>query len=409
MRRGTAVVGAVPDPWVPRGGADAPATTMRHRSRDLEPQGDHGPHTLRVFDGVVVGAFGDDVFVELGPRMQGVISRRVFAAPPAIGDRHQFTLRGQEEGLWALSLREQKSLATWEQMEQGSLVHARVIRLGTGGLELKIGPLHAFMPRSHTGLDRREDLSPLVGKTLVCEVIEVDRERQRVLVSRKVVERRERESERQRRVGTLEPGKVVHGRVTRIEPYGVFVALGQDLEGLVHVSNLAHERPAHPSELVREGDVLELKVLHVKEGGKRIALGAKQLERSPWSSIDPERLAGAIVEGRVKRVLEWGAFVSIARGVEGLLRAADAGLAPGEPVSARLAAGDRVSVRVVAVDPANERLALSLLHTDGRRLAPDEAENARSFAELARDGGGGPLGTALGGILREALRRPKAG
>ena len=216
----------------------------------------HGPHTLKVWRGTIVGfGGGDDVFVELGPRMQGVISRGAFETEPVIGDVHEFTLRGQEESLWVLSLREARSLSTWENMEAGSVVQARAIRVNRGGLELKIGPLHAFMPKSQTGLDREQPLEILVGKTMVCEVSEVDRERQRVLLSRKAVLRRERESERKRELGSLAPGQVVQGRVSRIESYGVFVRFGRGLEGLIHVSDLSHERVQNPADLVKRGSL----------------------------------------------------------------------------------------------------------------------------------------------------------
>ena len=108
---------------------------------------DHGAHTLKVWKGAVVGVYGDDVFVELGPRMQGVISVRQFELLPRAGDVYEFTLGGREDGLWALARRERESLATWEDMERGSLVHARAIGASADGLELKIGPLHAFMPK----------------------------------------------------------------------------------------------------------------------------------------------------------------------------------------------------------------------------------------------------------------------
>src|SRR6516225_6877571 len=209
---------------------------MRARPEGSRPASDHGSHTLRVWRGTIVGVFGDDVFVELGPRMQGVISRRQLAEPPRVGDSLDVTLRGREEELWALALSESQPIATWERLEPGSLVHARVIRLAPGGLELKIGPLHAFMPKSQTGLARDEAPAVLVGKTLTCEVIEVDPERQRVLLSRKLVIQRERASEHQREVGALKEGDVVQGRVTRIERYGAFVAFGHGMEGLVHVS-----------------------------------------------------------------------------------------------------------------------------------------------------------------------------
>ena len=120
------------------------------RAEPADPAG-HGPHTLKVWKGTVVGVYGDDVFVELGPRMQGVISVRQFEDRPRIGESYEFTLRGREDGLWALSRRETRSLATWEDMELGSLVHARAVRADRDGLELKIGPLHAFMPNRTPG------------------------------------------------------------------------------------------------------------------------------------------------------------------------------------------------------------------------------------------------------------------
>src|SRR4051812_2800962 len=117
---------------------------MRGERPATRSESDHGPHTLKVWKGVVVGVYGNDVFVELGPRMQGVIAVREFDEKPAVGDKFEFTLRGREDALWVLARRETHSLATWEDMQRGNLVHARAIRVTHGGLELKIGPLHAF-------------------------------------------------------------------------------------------------------------------------------------------------------------------------------------------------------------------------------------------------------------------------
>ena len=153
----------------------------------VPPDKHHGSHTLRIWRGTIVGICGHNVFVELGPRMQGVIARKHFRRPPLTGQSYEFTLHGQEEGLWALSLKEEEALETWQEMEEGSLVQARVVRLAPGGFEIKIGPLHAFMPKSHSGLARDERPEPLVGKNLTVEVLEVDAERQRAVVSRKLV------------------------------------------------------------------------------------------------------------------------------------------------------------------------------------------------------------------------------
>jgi 4-hydroxy-3-methylbut-2-enyl diphosphate reductase len=364
----------------------------------------HGPHTLRIWRGTIVGSFGHDVFVELGPRMQGVISRRHFRRPPLVGDSHEFTLHGQEEGLWALSLKEDEALETWEEMEEGSLVQARVVRLAPGGFELKAGPLHAFMPKSHSGLARDEKPEPLVGKNLTVEVIEVDAERQRVVVSRKLVLQRERDSLHQREIAGLRVGQRVHGRVTRVEDYGVFVGFGHGLEGLVHASDLDHARVEDPLELVQPGQTIECVVLSVKNGGRRIALGRKQLLESPWASLERRCYVDQIVEGRVLHLVDYGAFVEIERGVEGLLHASECGLSAGVPLRSLLAPGQRVAVRIAHLDPAAQRLSLSLQHKSGGRITSEEVENARHFAELLGKNPGEGLMLPLGNLLARALR-----
>jgi small subunit ribosomal protein S1 len=349
----------------------------------------------------VVGVYGDDVFVELGPRMQGVISVRQFEDRPRIGESYEFTLRGREDGLWALSRRETRSLATWEDMELGSLVHARAVRADRDGLELKIGPLHAFMPKSHTGLPRGQSPDVLVGKTMTCEVIEIDAERQRVLVSRKLVVQRERDDERQREVDALTVGQVVHGRVTRLEPFGAFVSFGRGLEGMIHVSNLAWERVAHPSAVLQLGQTLNAKVLALRNGGRRIALGLKQMSPSPWAQLRSRLPIGRIVEGTVKRVLPFGAFVAVMPGIEGLVHNTQADLRGQKSLAAQLQPGERVSVRVLSLDDESERLALSLLHSDGRPIGRDEAPAHATFESL--DLSSPSFDSKLGRLLREAL------
>jgi ribosomal protein S1 len=349
----------------------------------------------------VVGVSGDDVFVELGPRMQGVISLRKFEEPPQVGDVYEFTLRGREESLWVLSLREEQSLVSWERMEPGTQVDARVVRHVDGGLQLKVGPLHGFMPRSHTGLPRGESPAQLVGRTLTCEVLEVEAERQRVLLSRKLVLERERLGQRQREVSALRPGTVVQGRVTRIESYGAFVRFGAGLSGLIHVSNLAHERVGHPKELLRLGQHVRARVLYVRDHGKKIALGLKQMEASPWTGAAARYEPGRILPGVVTRVTDFGAFVELERGLEGLVHRSETGLAPDRALKELLLAGQPVSVRVRDLDEKRERLSLSLLHTDGSRIAPEEAAGDASYRERAADAPS--FESPLGAALRKAL------
>lgn len=376
---------------------------MREARRDPAVEKDHGAHTLKVWRGSVVGVYGDDVFVELGPRMQGVISARKFTHRPRVGDEFDFTLRGREDGLWALERRETASLQSWEDMEPGVLVHARATGAIPEGLELKIGKLHAFMPKSHTGLPRDQKASLLVGKVLTCEVIEVDRERQRVLLSRKLVQQRERGDERQRDVGALEVGQAIEGRVARLEPYGAFISFGRGLEGLVHVSNVSYERVEHPSKVLRVGELVRAKVLALKGGGSRIALGLKQLQPSPWCALSARLGINRVVEGTVKRVMPFGAFIAILPGIEGLVHNSQAELRGEKDLSRMLQPGERISVRVLKIDEESERLELSLLHQDGRAIRPDEAEANATFATLKLDVRPGAPSTALSRALAEAL------
>lgn len=375
------------------------------RARSDREASEHGPHTLKVWRGTVVGVFGRDVFVELGPRMQGVIDVGRFDAPPGEGEQFDFTLRGQEDGLWALARSDERPLISWDRMEAGSLVQARVTGENPGGLELKIGPLHAFMPRSQCGLPRGTSPRVLVGKTLACEVIEVDSERQRVLLSRRALIERERLDERKREVHQLVVGQIVRGRVTRLEPYGAFVGFGDGLEGLVHVSNLSLEPVGHPGEVLRVGQSVEVKVLSVRAEGRRIGLGLRQMHESPWKRAADSHPPGAIVEGLVTRTTDFGAFVHVERGIEALLPASECALGPERRLRDHLRPGERITVRVLDLDVERERMTLSLLHADRRRIARDEAAGIEALRERRATGTDGQAATSLGPLLDRALRR----
>ena len=365
---------------------------------------DRGRHTLEVRRGVIVGLDAQDVFVELGVRMQGVLPLASFGDAPRVGEEYDFTLRGQEDGLWALARVEDPSLPSWESLQVGALVPFHVLRRRHGGLEGKIGALHAFLPRSHSTKQREQELEELVGRLLTCEVLEVDAKRQRAVVSLRVARKRARESPRQREASGLKPGQVVQGRVSRVENYGVFLKFGAGLEGLIHVSNLSHGRVSDVAALFSTGDALEAKVLHVHRGGKRIALGLKQMQESPWQDFAQRATEGSLLEGQVVRSLDFGAFLQLEEGIEGLLPRSQMGLAHGEGPRHVAAVGRVLSVRILELDPIAERLTLSLLHADGARIAPEEASGRVDLAALARELGAAPPGSELGKLLARALK-----
>lgn len=374
---------------------------------DDQGNGEHGAHTLRIVTGEVIGRSGDDVFVELGPRMQGVISVRKFEEEPEVGQQFQFKLHGQEESLWVLSLASTATLACWRDIEAGSLVEARAIRSKPGGLELKVGPLHAFMPMSQTGLPRGERLDILVGRHFLCEVLEVDPERQRVFLSRKRVLQRERDDGHQREIGHLKPGQVIQGRVVRIEAYGVFLRFGRGLEGLVHVSNLAHDRVEHPQDLVKMGETIRARILTITRQGRRIALGVKQLDGDPWESVEKRFYRGQIVEGYVLKIQEFGLFVRIARGVEGLLPRSQADVPEDRSLREQYRIAQRLAVRIHYLDPEEQRLTLSRIHRDGSTILDEEAIDRSELDEFEpKRGSEGSLRSSLESVLRKALDAP---
>jgi small subunit ribosomal protein S1 len=359
-------------------------------------------HLLR---GTVTGLSGSDVIVELGPVMQGILPAAEFDEPgPVVGKSYEFGLRGQEEdGLWRLSLSASKALAAWQDIEVGARVEARVSGVNTGGLELRIGPIAAFMPASHVSLERIDDLSGELGKKLVCEVLEVDRDRQRVLLSRRAVLSAERDAARQETIGSIAVGQTLTGKVTRVEPFGAFVTLAPGLEGLLHVSNISHARVEDPKTVLAPGQELQVKVLSIEEGGRRIGLGRKQLEPDPWQATAARLSPDQVLTGRVVRLMEFGAFVEVAPGVEGLVHVsqlrADRVRNPREVVSV----GQEIAVRVISLDPQTKRIALSRLDERGALIGSADSVETAEIDRVLNENPARPLGTNLGNLFKKAL------
>jgi small subunit ribosomal protein S1 len=361
-------------------------------------------HLMR---GTVTGLSGSDAIVELSPRMQGILPASEFEAPgPVIGKSYEFGLRGQEEdGLWRLSLAEAKALAAWQDIQVGARVEAKVSGVNTGGLELRIGPIAAFMPASHVSLERVEDLSGELGKKLVCEVLEVDRERGRVLLSRRAVLAAEREAARSESLGSLQVGQSVTGKVTRVEPFGAFVAISPGVEGLLHVSNLSHQRVENAGDVVQPGQELQVQILSIAEGGRRIGLGRKQLEADPWQETAARLAPNTVLPAKVTRLMEFGAFCQLAPGVEGLLHISQLRSGPDRVRHPRevLSAGQELTVRVLSIEPASKRIALSRLDERGAVLGSADSVDSGEIDRVLRESGGGPRGTNLGNLFKKAL------
>jgi small subunit ribosomal protein S1 len=360
-----------------------------------------------VKQGTVVSVTDKDVFVELGPAVQGVAALAEFAEPPEVGQTFDFVMRGAEGDLWLVSRSSSPAaIEAGEPVAVGAQVQAKVVGANTGGLELKVGNRPAFMPASHIGLERVEELSSFINQTLVCEVIEIDKSRKRLLLSRRVILAREREQARSKSVASLQVGQIVKGTVRRLEGFGAFVEIGAGTEGLLHVSNISRSRVENPADVLKVGQQIEVVILDIKEGGKRIGLGMKQLEPNPWDDIAERMKPGTMVRGKVTRVTNFGAFVEIEPGLEGLAHISQLSNSRIRRATDAVRVGDTYEFRVVAVEPDQERLGLSRLDGKGAVIgaqeeAPQEEieQVVRQQPEQRKSGG-----TNLGDLLRRAMK-----
>ncbi len=376
---------------------DLPASGSKGKS------GGKGEKNLQ--KGTIAGVDKSDVIVDLGPRMQGVISIDEFDPAPVVGEVYDFSLAGQEDGLWLLSRKDALVMAALDELEVGSNVKAKVTGQNTGGLELRVGGLRGFMPASHVAIGRIEDLSQFIGQHLVCEVLEIDREKKQLLLSRRNVERAEVEVARSSAVDSLVPGATVHGKITRVEGFGAFVDIGGGVEGLLHVSNISRKRVEDVSEVLSPGQEVKVMILDIKEGGRRIGLGMKQLEPDPWDDAVHRYRDDQIVEATIVKVLDFGAFLELEPGLEGLLHVSQMGDGGGQRGGRKQAGGtpgEKLTVRIASIDPMERRISLSTLDSRGAKLGSEEAAGAAEIDSVLRDGKQ-QIGTNLGNLFKKAL------
>ena len=365
-----------------------------------EPAGRH----KNLVKGTVVGVTPPDVIVELGPRSQGVCPLDEFDEAPAVGSVQDFTLIGQSDGLNLLSIKGAIEIRSWMELERGSNVKCKVAAVNAGGLEVRVGSHRGFIPASQAAIGRVEDLSTMLDETIVCEVIEIDRGKNRLVLSRRAVLAKEADAARTESTGSLTPGSKLKGKVTRIEPFGAFCEIAPGLEGLLHVSNFSHKRVEDLSDHLKIGEQLDLMVLEITEGGKRIGLGKKQLEPDPWDGASARYIEESVVLGKVTRIMEFGAFVELEPGLEGLVHVSCLEVGRTTNPSKVVSVGEEISVRVTDVDEIGNRLSLSRLDSTGALLGSDEAVDAEAIRETLADGGEAPQGLNLGALLKRAMK-----
>jgi len=350
--------------------------------------------------GTIVRVERDEVLLDIGYKSEGVIPARELSirkdANPAdivaVGDEVEALVLQKEDkdGRLILSKKRAEYERAWSKIEQkfegGENVEGEVIEVVKGGLILDIG-LRGFLPASLVDLRRVKDLATYTGRRLEARVIEMDRNRNNVVLSRRVVLEEGRKHERAEILGKLQKGMILPGNVSSIVDFGAFVDLG-GIDGLVHISELSWSHVNHPSEVVKVGDPVNVQVLDVDLDRERISLGLKQTTEDPWKQLVKNFPVGSIIEGTVTKLVPFGAFVELGDGVEGLVHISEMAKGHVETPDQVTSVGQKVHVKVMDIDEERRRISLSMrsaAETLGFEIeitgAPEPAEGEQDETE----------------------------
>jgi small subunit ribosomal protein S1 len=320
-----------------------------------------------VVRGRVVELRDSEVLVDIGYKSEGTIPIEEFrhSGPPKVGDEIEVYLEAKEdsEGLIVLSKDKADKIKVWDVMsrsyESGTPVEGRVVEVVKGGLAVDVG-VRAFLPGSQVDLRPVKNLGSMVGQTIRAKVIKLNRRRGNVVLSRRTVLEEEREEKKKHTLAVLAEGMVLMGTVKNITDYGAFIDLG-GIDGLLHVTDMSWGRIGHPSEIFQVGDQVEVVVLHFDRDSGRVSLGYKQKSSDPWAAVDQKYPSGAKVSGRVVSLTNYGAFVELEPGVEGLVHVSEMSWTrrvrhPSKVVNV----GDTVEVVVLEVNKGTKRISLGM-------------------------------------------------
>jgi small subunit ribosomal protein S1 len=343
-----------------------------------------------VVHGTVVRVDKDEVLVEIGYKSEGVIPvaelsirRNVNPADEvSVGDEIDALVMTKEdaEGRLLLSKKRARFELAWKAIEgaaeSGEPVNGKVIEVVKGGLILDLG-VRGFLPASLVDIRRVQDLDEFLGKELRCKVIELNRSRNNVVLSRRAVLEDERKEMRQAILDRLNPGDVVEGTISNIVDFGAFVDL-DGMDGLIHISELSWSHVNHPSEVLEIGQTVQVKVLDIDRERQRISLGLKQTQSDPWQQVLDSYQEDDVVEGRVTKVVTFGAFVEILPGVEGLVHISELANHHVENPREVVSQGDPVNVLILEIDGERRRLSLSLKRVEEGAVPVPRADGAES-------------------------------
>ena len=395
-----------------------------HPMQALLDQGGYDmPQRGDIREGTVISVSPQEVVIDLGLKREAIV--------PAndLSRLEKATLAEVQEGTtWPVyilqpsdregnlivslsrALQEKDWLIAQEKMEANEMFEALVSGHNAGGLEVVFGKLRGFVPASHLSSlpremspeERKAHLATFVGKTIPVKIVEVDRKRRRLIMSERAARRRWQREHRKQLLDEIQVGEVREGTVRSLSEFGAFVDLG-GADGLVHISELAWFPVAHPSEVLKVGQVVEVKVLRIDKQRERVGLSLKRVQPDPWSHIDELYNPGQLVEAVVTRVTDFGAFVRLRSGVEGLLHVSEmADIRPDHPQSL-VSPGDLLLLRVLRIEPDRRRIGLSLRQVSEIEWSEWAASYREKHAAAAAEGAEGEAqGEAEGAEVAEA-------
>ncbi|TMF53027.1 MAG: 30S ribosomal protein S1 [Chloroflexi bacterium] len=329
------------------------------------------PNHGDIVDGIVVRVDPDEVLVDIGAKAEGVISSKELGMRGDIdselepGDQIKvYVLQPEnEEGNVVLSLRRARAETTWivaaEKQSDGTVIDADVREQNKGGLIVNILGLRGFLPSSQVARAFAGSLESLVGKRIPVKILEVNRKRNRLIVSQKAAEDEDRARKREELFSRLQTGTIVKGTVSGITSYGAFVDIG-GADGLIHISELSWDRVSKVTDVLQLGEEVTVKVIKLDPEQTRISLSLRQLQQDPWERLVQSMPVGSIVEGQVTKTKKYGAFLQIMPGIEGLLHISELSWDHVERTEDVLKVGETVQVKVIGIDTARRRISLSL-------------------------------------------------
>ncbi len=324
--------------------------------------------------GVVLSIEGNDVLVDVGFKSEGVISLAEFSDPGSIkvGATIEVFLEKMEnqDGLVVLSKQRADFVRVWDRVKEahdtGQVVEGKLVRKIKGGVVVDLYGVEAFLPGSQIALRQVQNVDAMLGQTVQVKIIKLNKRRRNIVVSRRAVLEEERDRMKANILKDLAKDQIREGVVKNITDFGAFVDLG-GIDGLLHITDMSWGRVAHPSELVKIGDRVRVKVLNFDPEKERISLGLKQLETYPWEGVEEKYRVGDRLKGRVVSITDYGAFIELERGVEGLIHVSEMSWTrhvrhPSKVVNI----GDIIEAVVLKVDKANEKISLGL-----KQVEPD--------------------------------------